>query len=447
MVLLAAFLACVPAPPAVVGPVAVPIIDELAYLEQIKLRRPDLFEHDCWNTLTLKPRYREALLAGADDYAAIEAREYAAADRATDLGWMASHQEALVSFCQEHPGAGGCARICAPGLVDGACGACPDGGLPETSGTFLGVRPAGYPLCSSVGYLVGAGTGGTAYDPRGVVQSWKVFFEFQDDFATTLTPAAYLEFSQRLAAAGYRGDSKIRSTPHDPGKARFQYNNIVVHGHTPADARIAETVGLAVFGVALAGHGRGLDVGFAPDLRDVRDWHHFLCEGDLGVLSAEALAFVRFDDTFVPPAVKRVVADESPVAVTPAWTPLARYESARIGVLEILWHPDFDSRPELRARVDAALREDLASLARRVTPEAVQRLAGTRIAVAPTSPAIPGLPSRGRGIGRHRSAAWVVDHGGDAAREGVIEVYNAEDYLDARTRSPDVLLGHLVTGR
>jgi hypothetical protein len=269
----------------------VPRIDELGYLSELRRSRPELLtDAECYRSLVLKPRFRPRLLGGTDTYDSIEAAEFSPDARAADLAWLRAHERREVAFCETTP-VGGCKNIC---LHD--CGACPAEGIPPNAGPRPAVFPSGYPLCGFVGYAENSGTGGTIFDPSGVVLDWKVFFELKDDFATTLSPERLVAFADRLAAAGFRGDAKIPTDPMLPGQERFQYNDVIIHGHSPDDARIAERVGLAFFGVALAGHGRGLDVGSPPDAHGALDWHHFLCQGDLGVLSDEAMRFVRFDD-------------------------------------------------------------------------------------------------------------------------------------------------------
>lgn len=270
----------------------VPVIDELGYLAELRQSRPDLLATDCYDTLVLRDVYRQAVLAGSETYASIEKARYTAEERASDQAWIESQQRAELLVCSQQSGAGGCKNIC-----NAACAVCPLGDAPASSGA---TRPAmfvsGYGLCAFVGYAEGAGTGGPLYDPAGVILDFKVFFEFGSDFAEQLSPDAFVEFSKRLAAAGFRGDAEIPSDPSLPGQVRFQYNNIIVHGHSPADAVIAEKIGLAMFGAVLAGHGRGLDVGTPPNASSPLDWHHFLCTGGFDGLPTVGKDFVHYRD-------------------------------------------------------------------------------------------------------------------------------------------------------
>ena len=97
-----------------------------------------------------------------------------------------------------------------------------------------------------------------------------------------------------LAEVGFQGDAKL---PVQPGLERFQYNNIVVHGATEADARMAEQVAASVFGTALGSIGRGLDVPDPNAARPTQDvWSVYLLkhQGDLSGLPPQAQAFVRY---------------------------------------------------------------------------------------------------------------------------------------------------------
>lgn len=116
-------------------------------------------------------------------------------------------------------------------------------------------------------------------------------------------------------------------------------------------------------------------------------------------------------------------------------TPLAGYTRESIGGVEVLWNPAFDSDRSLRAQTRDALSADLGALA----PDVADEVAGRRIAVSPSSPAMVDLPSHGHGLGWHRSARWLVEHHLDAERQGVVEVYDASDYLARRASDPGIL--------
>lgn len=127
--------------------------------------------------------------------------------------------------------------------------------------------------------------------------------------------------------------------------------------------------------------------------------------------------------------------------------PLAEYTWEPIAGLVVLWHPDFlasDDNLKLRRRVAAALRYDFEVL-QRVVPEAgLQRVAGTRVAINLETPYLPWRGEPGRGAATHVSASWLQANGLEPEREGVIELYNAEDYIIWRAEQPMVILHELT---
>ncbi|HEY8077654.1 MAG TPA: hypothetical protein VIF62_26185, partial [Labilithrix sp.] len=80
-----------------------------------------------------------------------------------------------------------------------------------------------------------------------------------------------------------------------PEQIHVQYNNVIVHGWSPSDAKIAETVLDSFFGDALIARGRGVDVKPAGATAAM-DWHHFLCAYDVSTLSDVARAYVTYAD-------------------------------------------------------------------------------------------------------------------------------------------------------
>lgn len=261
----------------------VPVIDELSYFDELVARRPELISSSCYDSLTLKPKYRQRLLAG-DSVSAIRERTYTAEQRASDAQWAASLQSAELSYCSQHNNPGGCPWICKT-----ACDVCPSSMSSTTPSDAVNVWPSGYPLCDFVGYQVGP-RAEEAYDHTGKIRDWKVFFELKDEALASVDAATYLRFTRELEHAGFHGDSKIMM---GSGRVRYQYNDIIVHAQTPDDARIAERIGLQVFGTALAARARGLDLASTKSSDGLLDWHHYLCaEGKAGI-PPEGLAFVQ----------------------------------------------------------------------------------------------------------------------------------------------------------
>jgi hypothetical protein len=263
------------APSATVAP---PIIDELAYFDELTAKRPDVIANDCYDALTLKPKYRDALLRDHDSVAAIHARASTNELRARDDAWARSMQTAELAFCAEHGNSRGCVQACAS-----PCAACPATPLALSAEATGDVAPSGYSLCDFVGYQVGQ-----QKRARGTIRDWKVFFELRDDYTEVLTPRMYLDFSEALAREGFHGDSKMFM---HSGRVRFSYNGVIIHASSPDDARIAERVGLRVLGSLVVARARGLDL--MTDAGEL-DWHHYLCAHGKDGIPPEGLAFVRY---------------------------------------------------------------------------------------------------------------------------------------------------------
>jgi hypothetical protein len=129
-----------------------------------------------------------------------------------------------------------------------------------------------------------------------------------------------------------------------------------------------------------------------------------------------------------------------PEITTPV--PLDRYRSEWMGRFEVLWSPAIDDDRERAPRVRAALLADLDTI-ERVAPEAtLERLRGTRVAITTATLGIDG--NERHGMEMHVSAGWLTANGFDAAREGVVEISNADDYVEWRAEQPMGLLHELT---
>ena len=212
---------------------------------------------NCPAILLLKPKYRSAICSGQSTRATITNAEYTGTQREADERWIQQFQAQESNYKP-----------------------------------IKNITVAGYPINSFVGYKVG--NSGRFFDGDGFC--YKVFFEFRDATAD-LTPELYMQFASALSDAGFVGDSKIGM---QPGYARFNYNNVIVHTGSPEMGKIAEGVGLKIFGSKLAHYARGLDVlQNQQDGRfsDPQDWHHFLGSAtDLSRLSSKASFYVNFSD-------------------------------------------------------------------------------------------------------------------------------------------------------
>jgi hypothetical protein len=229
-----------------------PYTDQLAYLKELKEKRPDLFANDCKNNLIVKPKYRESILRGRTEYSKIVNEEYSSELREVDRRWANGFREAAAALK---------AKI---------------GKVNRDTNFYV----ANYPPEKFVGYHVGRPTD---YDNEGLGR--KVYLEFKS-VIDDLTPARYLEFSEALRTAGFNGDSKVELAP---GVARFQFNNIVIHAGSSEDAEIAEKVSRHYFSGKLASMGRGVDV-----KRNGKgsDWSQFLCSQDTSTLPSSAFRYL-----------------------------------------------------------------------------------------------------------------------------------------------------------
>lgn len=138
---------------------------------------------------------------------------------------------------------------------------------------------------------------------------------------------------------------------------------------------------------------------------------------------------------------------ELPSPRTTTLTPLTDYECDPLDRFTLLWHPILADDMPARAEMRSALLADFALLATVLPGVALDQLGDIRIAINTSSPGPTWLPSHGRRLGTHVSAPWLLAHDLDADRAGVIEVYNAADYLALRANDPAILLGPLTTLR
>lgn len=253
--------------PAVASAQNLMTLDEPGYLSQLLVNRPVLMsmhsgsvQDPAYLALVIRPQFRDQILFHKPDtYQTIMTRQYSMEERASDVAWVKALQQAQLQFQSD-----------------------------------ASVYPAGYPIQAFVGYKVGPNV--PIHDQGGL--DYKVFFEFAD-FQKTLSPSAYAGFARYLSQLGFQGDSKI---PLQPGQARFQYNNLIVHAPSIPLAQCAEAAGIAYFGrQAIAHIARGVDVGLAPGGKPT-DWHHFLLTGGFGGLPGSVQDYVRYR-TPNPPSV------------------------------------------------------------------------------------------------------------------------------------------------
>lgn len=271
-------------------------LNQLAYLDELRKFRPDLSENlaSCYQALVLKVELRKRLLTGTETPAQLEEAESRLGEKAPDLDqvleWMKSHRTASASL-----GARYLLDLTTNGVdVSGLSASQPSSSQFQRAIQGFPWGPAAYSPEVYIGYRVGPS--GPVGDDRGI--DYKVFIDFADP-VRTLTPEVYQEYIQKLAEAGFRGDSKIPSDPHRPEQIRFQYNVMIVHSNSREDAIKAEQVTTAFFGKSIIHVSRGVDVLGRSNtktnivgMRHRADWHHLLCMGRYSMLPDDLKDFV-----------------------------------------------------------------------------------------------------------------------------------------------------------
>jgi hypothetical protein len=285
-----------PIPDAAPYATLVPRVNEVTFYSELASKRPDLLAYPpdggsgtaslCYQSMILAPNYRGELLDGGASVLPSAIEVESSADRAADDSWIAEEQSDELAYCAMHPG-GGCSAICA----SGGCTACPDASVGSKTAPLAPYWVSGYGLCAFVGYEVGPDV--PIYDEDGLV--WLVYFTFES-LDEDLTPALMHSYAEALACSGYQGDFKILTDPALPQQGRYQYNDIIVHGHSEHDAELAEAIGLNLFvsrgKTLLAATGRGLDVHNVQvgAYEQYLVWAEYLCaeHGDLSIAQARS---------------------------------------------------------------------------------------------------------------------------------------------------------------
>ncbi|MDO8559803.1 MAG: hypothetical protein Q7S23_02075 [bacterium] len=99
-------------------------------------------------------------------------------------------------------------------------------------------------------YQVGKGKESTGETHKG-------YLTFKDTLRD-LTPERLNQFMAALAKAGYNGQVKVAPTGQ---RAKYRFDNVVMHGATPEDVQKAAAVARNLFGNQLSAVGRGIDRG------------------------------------------------------------------------------------------------------------------------------------------------------------------------------------------
>ncbi len=131
-----------------------------------------------------------------------------------------------------------------------------------------------------------------------------------------------------------------------------------------------------------------------------------------------------------------------PAGEMPRDVPLSEYRSQPVGTFTALVRKDADKNEMRLRRVLAALEFDIHLIDRLVPADALTALHSVRIVITPTTAAREGLS--GHGMCYHESAGWLTANGYDAAREGVVEILNMDDFLAWRAEQPMMLLHEMA---
>jgi hypothetical protein len=254
-------------------------VDQEGFLGELARDRPDLLgtKNAAYGALMVRPAYRAEILSTSMKLSDLVAHRYSDAQRASDAAWVTTQKDAELRLRRDVEEA-----LAAAGVSPGDR---TDPRYQAVMATFP-VKPAAYPIDSFVGYY--PDEGGSIWDERGLV--WLIYFCF-NDIDADVTPETFHAYVEALGRDGFHGDAKI---PVLPGQTRFQYNNIIVHAHSRADALLAEQIGVDLFSSTLASIGRGLDV---TDRQGGQPWSDYLFDayaGDPTTVPSDALDFVRY---------------------------------------------------------------------------------------------------------------------------------------------------------
>ena len=252
-----------------------PVInDQLAYFKELKKQRPQLVLDDCKNNLIVKTKYRDSVLSGAIDFAAIKKEQYTQSLQSIDKLWADEFRASALEIRQSID-----QKIRAASLD-------PENQRDKRVWKLKASLPfyvADYLPEKFVGYHTG---NLTDYDKNGLGR--KIYLEFKSAI-DDLNSKSFLAFTEALHQAGFNGDSKVQLAL---GVARFQINNIVIHAGSLSDAIIAEKVARDFFKGELVSIGRGLDI---KRSRETFDWSWFLCTQDITTLPPAAFSYLSYE--------------------------------------------------------------------------------------------------------------------------------------------------------
>lgn len=131
------------------------------------------------------------------------------------------------------------------------------------------------------------------------------------------------------------------------------------------------------------------------------------------------------------------------VESVPIAHPLDLYSEERLSGFQVLVDPDLGVPRSGWRRVRAALLADLDRVVEVLPPAALDRVRQTPIVVTRATPPRPDWEG-GSAACLHVSEDWLLSHGYDAARVGVVEILHADKYLLWRAEQPLMLLHELA---
>lgn len=251
-------------------------VDQVAFYQQLKEKRPKLLNRSCKDNMLLKPEFRKMLYPGTDSFAKMVELKYPAEMRAMDEAWAKTLRESLQKVKTDLD-----VQLVSEGISPTLLNSSEAWRRRHAWPFYV----ATYPVDKYVGLAIRA----PSQQQPGSLRP-KVYLQL-DGSTEYLTLPILTGFAEALSADSFHGDLQINLAP---GAQRFQMGSIVVHAGSMLDAKIAEATAIRYFGMYLQYTGRGFDIS-QPENK-VKDWNTFLCEKNLESLPQYALDFLKYKD-------------------------------------------------------------------------------------------------------------------------------------------------------
>jgi len=281
------------------GPGNLPHVDEIAYCLQLFTARPDIVvgaspaattTNPALNALVIGQPYRTFMLVSPHSYdlATVNACPSPSNIQVANDKWVANQQASQKAFKAN--------------LVNQYKSIYPRGTEAEFEAWLApqnNIKPGYYPIDSFVSYYVGPKV--SLYQPTTNLDC-KLYLTFDNVtdsqkhltpvMFSTVTPAVYYGFAQALFNAGFNGDFK---SPAWGDALAMNYNQIIIHCGSIANAKLAEQVAEQYFYGTLAYESRGIDT-----LQGTQqtDWHQYLLEnsGNISALPSNIQAWLTYQN-------------------------------------------------------------------------------------------------------------------------------------------------------